>query len=222
MHTESASGSAVPSTEFEKILVVSVERFFFLLSFGIFCWCCRRHQRPTIKTGTGAEQWEQHQQQKKCNKRKYERMFVTMNFYSFVCQWLKFIIEFAIAPNVWRHNIIVHVHLQQLRDNFFLVFFSATKWRFHLNVLLFCKYKLWPLLNHVLHRRWHNDKEKNIQILVRHCACGAVRPKEPKIDLKWSFMERARDRRVIFTPLILPFTISHERWSPFRIQFFKN
>lgn len=37
--------------------------------------------------------------------------------------------------------------------------FSVTKRRFHLNVLLFCKYKLWPL-KHVLHRRWHNEKEK--------------------------------------------------------------
>lgn len=46
-------------------------------------------------------------------------MFVTMNFYSFVCHdarsWFEFIIEFAIAPNVWRHTIAIVHRLQKFK-----------------------------------------------------------------------------------------------------------
>lgn len=80
-----------------------------------------------------------------------------MNFYSFVCQWLKFIIEFAIAPNVWPRSL--RPSSINSRQSFFsLCFgFSVTKRRFHLNVLLFYKYKLWPL------NTFHTDDDTTVR-----------------------------------------------------------
>lgn len=52
------------------------------------------------------------------------------------------------------HSLSIFFYMYKFKTIFFplILVFSVTKRRFHLNVLLFCKYKLWPL-KHVLHRR---------------------------------------------------------------------
>lgn len=112
---------------------------------------------------------------------------------------VKFIIDFAIAPNARRHTR--RPCPRPFRDNILFSFgfvLGDQTTRFHLNVLLFYKYKLWPLNTFYTDDDTMNETEKKIWFLFAICAC--VRPNDPKIDLKCSFMVRARDRRVIFTP----------------------
>lgn len=91
---------------------------FFLLRYSADAAAATRDRK--CETGTGAGQ---RGQQQKCNKRKYERMFVCDDEFLFVRMpvWLKFIIGIAIAANVWRHTTIVHLLLA--RDNFRFCFF---------------------------------------------------------------------------------------------------